>query len=102
MRLRSGSLSNFTNKFNNNNNNGRFDQNPNDFDETIQDDGSISDSRSRAFSSSVHDLSFGRNNMNNQWPHAQQPFAAPFGYMPNPYHVNNQVCFFPFFFLLLL
>lgn len=91
MRLRSGSLSNFSNQNNKQSNNGRFIQNSNDFDETTtQDDGSMSDTRSRAFSSSVHDLSFGRNNPNNQWP--QQPFAGPFGYMPNQYHVNNQVC----------
>lgn len=89
MRLRSGSLSNFANQMNKPSNNGRFNSNPNDFDETTQDEGSLSDTRSRAFSSSVHDLNFGRNNPNNQWPHAQQQFSAPFGYMPNQYHVNN-------------
>lgn len=102
MRLRSGSLSNFANQMNKHNNNGRFNSNQNDFDETTQDEGSLSDTRSRAFSSSVHDLSFGRNNPNNQWQHAQQQFAAPFGYMPNHYHVNNQifVLFYVIFFLL--
>lgn len=93
MRLRSGSLSNFGNQMNKHKNNGRFNSNQNGFDETTQDDGSLSDTRTRAFSSSVHDLSFGRNNPNNnnQWQHAQQQLAAPFGYMPNQNHVNNPI-----------
>lgn len=91
MRLRSGSLSNFANQMNKHSNSGRFNSNQNDFDETTQDENSLSDTRSRAFSSSVHDLNFGRNNPNNEWQHAEQQFAAPFGYMHNHYHVNNLI-----------
>lgn len=87
-RLRSGSLSNFASTFKNGN--ARFIQNINDFDDTTtQDDGgTLSDSRSRAFSSSVQDLNGGRNNPNWQMP--PQQFGPPFGFMPNQpfqYHV---------------
>lgn len=87
-RLRSGSLSNVANQFKNGNS--HFNQNFNDFDDTTQDEGTLSDSRSRGVSSSVHDLTLNRN-MNNPWQMPQQ-FPHPFGYMPNQplqYHVTK-------------
>ncbi|XP_055299571.1 E3 ubiquitin-protein ligase lubel isoform X2 [Sitodiplosis mosellana] len=92
-RIRSGSFSNFPRHFKNGN--AQINQNFNDFDDiTTQDEGTLSDSQSRAFSSSVQDLNNGRTNANWQMP--PQQFGPPpqfMGYAPNqpfPYHNHIQ------------
>lgn len=83
-RLRSGSLSNFSNTFKNGN--ARNNQHFNDFDDvTTQDDGTLSDYRAR----SVHDLHH-NSRTNDNWQMPSQQFGPPFGFVPNQpfqYHV---------------